>query len=95
MRVDLNARKIKNAGGKALLIGKFYRHELVAEARIPGKRFNALKLRKICDPALTHSPGKQTCKAGICNQQPAPLGNAVGLIAEALRPYGRKIGKKR
>src|SRR5262249_6585765 len=60
---------------------------LVGERRIGGKWRQALELEQVSHPALTDGRGDEIGQRWIGLLQPAALRDAVGLVAELLRPH--------
>ncbi len=82
--------------GELLFLCALYGEELPARPGVAGERLQAGDLGKIRDPAAPDALREKGGQLPVAQGQPAPLGHAVGLVAEALRvqrvPLGQHAG---
>src|SRR5699024_10073697 len=94
--IDANTCTFLNSTRQKLLVGQSLRSEACAEIRLfsEGLQLEQQSLRGI-EQAITQVFDQQARQLGVGLIQPAAKGNAVGLVADALRIQRMQIGKDR
>jgi len=86
-RVELNfhAQLLSNQPRQGFLIGGFDSTPSRAKIWIVGQRLQSAKLIETGDPVFANSIADQFGKPRVAEQQPAALGDSIGLVVEAFR----------
>ena len=71
---------------RSRLVGGLDRAPLRAEGRVLGVGLELRELVEVDRPAVADGRGDERRQARVAQRQPAPLGDAVGLVVEAVRP---------
>jgi hypothetical protein len=86
IRIDGHAELALDELGERLLVAALHRGEARAEGGIVDVLLEALEALEIGDPLVADALGDERGEARVAGLEPAPRGDAVGLVVEALRP---------
>jgi len=92
--IDLQAVILEDVPGQVLFCGRLDLLPVGPEAGVSGKRAESLQLVKVSGPAVADCAGDQSGKSRVGLFQPAPLGDAVGLVIESFRVHFIKIAEQ-
>ncbi len=91
--IDLDAQVLVDEGGQALFVVLLDGAEGAAEGSVVRQRGKALQLVQIGDPVLADVFADQCRQPGIDMMQPAPRGDAVGLVDDLAGIEAVEIGE--
>ncbi len=94
-RVDLDAHALAHRIGQPLLVGPLHGGEFLAENRVVGKPVDLLQGFEIVHEAIADGRADQLRQALVALEQPAALGDAVGLVVDALGIERVQVGEDR
>ena len=82
-RVDRDAGPLRDQRREPLLVGPLGAREALAKGAVLGQRRHGLELLEIGQPARADRFGDQVRQIRVALAQPAPRGDAVGLVGDA------------
>ena len=93
LRRDGDARALGDERGEAALVRELHVAPLLLKLRVVGERFELAELVGILQPAVADARGDELREAGIAHGDEAPRRDAVGHVAEFLRPQLGEIAQ--
>ena len=92
-RVHRHAGAVGDARGETAFGGEFDFAPFLPESGIVGQRLQLAQLVEVFEPAVADAPGDELCQRRIGNGQETPRRDAVGDVAEFLRPQLGEIAQ--